>query len=437
MNLVGPGSRILLSRLVQVAANAAVVIIVAKILGPVGQGHYSLTLALGLLTASFLAGGQGIAAVPILRQGRVPRNRVFQAQLLWVGGASLVLLGLAWLTLMSGPSAFMAAHLGWFPGMGFLLSGAVLGILLFEVFSYDLLAQGRLVVGAVINGTRALTHLLLALVVLLVSVLTLGKAVGLVAVAQFLGGILVVTVAARELKQGRSAPDPQAGNLNSPSLTGNSLPSLAWQLARRGWVGQLSAVAYFLLLRLDQGLLEHFRGAAEVGVYSVAVYFGEMLWLLPGALTPLLVHSAAAGDADPQRDGDSLRAVRLGFLVTLCAGIPLFFLAEPMLSLLAGGAYAASGQALRALLPGIVMFAPGAVLAGDFIGRGRSHWNTQASLITLGINIGAGLWLIPRFGAVGAGWASSIAYACGSMIMITRFLAVSGTSLRTLIFGRP
>ena len=35
-------------------------------------------------------------------------------------------------------------------------------------------------------------------------------------------------------------------------------------------------------------------GAAEVGIYSLAVYVGELLWLLPGALTPLLVHSSAA-----------------------------------------------------------------------------------------------------------------------------------------------
>ncbi len=437
MNLVGPGSRILLSRMLQVAANAAVVVIVAKILGPTGQGHYSLTVALGLLTASFLAGGQGLAAVPLLRQGRIPGGRIFRAQLLWVGGALAVLAGLAAVTLLPGPAAFMASHLGWFRGMGFLLSGAVMGILLFEIFSYDLLAKGRLVVGSVINGTRASLHFVLALAVVLTSVMTLGRAVGLVAVAQLFGGVLVVVVAARALANGGPSPSRGGERQQGDSPAGLSLPAVAGYLARRGWLGQLSAVAYFLLLRLDQALLENFRGAAEVGVYSVAVYFGEMLWLLPGALTPLLVHSASVGEGEPARDLDSLRAARLGFLVTLGVGVPLFFLAVPLLSLLAGGEYSASGQALRALLPGIVVFAPGAVLAGDFIGRGLPHWNTQASVATLAINIAAGLWLIPRYGAVGAGWASSIAYTCGSLIMIVRFLSVSGFSLRVLITGKP
>ena len=74
------------------------------------------------------------------------------------------------------------------------------------------------------------------------------------------------------------------------------------------WLGQLSAVAYFLLLRLDQGMLEYYRGAAEVGIYSIAVYVGEMLWLLPGALTPLLVHSSSASADDPARDRNAARA---------------------------------------------------------------------------------------------------------------------------------
>jgi len=185
-------------------------------------------------------------------------------------------------------------------------------------------------------------------------------------------------------------------------------------------------VAYFLLLRLDQGLLEYFCGAAEVGIYSVGVYAGEMLWLLPGALTPLLVHSSAASGDSGERDATAVRALRLGLGVTLVAAIPLYLLAGPLLELLAGGQFAGSGPALRALLPGIVAFAPGAVLAGDFIGRGKPHWNTQASGLTVVVNVVFGLILIPEGGAVGAAWASSIAYAVGASVMLLRFYQATG-----------
>jgi O-antigen/teichoic acid export membrane protein len=161
-----------------------------------------------------------------------------------------------------------------------------------------------------------------------------------------------------------------------------------------------------------------------VGIYSVAVYVGEMLWLLPGAITPLLVHSSADDGGSPRRDNTAVRAVQFGFLLTLAAALPLYFLAEPLLKLLAGGEYAGSGPALRALLPGIVLFAPGAVLAGDFIGRGKPHWNTQASAATVVVNLLVAWQLIPLYGPVGAAWSSTIAYAVGAGVMLVRFRSV-------------
>ena len=188
--------------------------------------------------------------------------------------------------------------------------------------------------------------------------------------------------------------------------------------------------------RLDQALVLNWHGAAEVGIYSVAVHMGEMLWLLPGGMTPLLVHTSAASASDPDRDRTASRAVRLGILVTLAAAIPLAVVAGPLLSLLAGGAYAGAAESLRALLPGIVAFAPGAVLSGDFIGRGKPHWNTQASLLTLAVNLAMGLLLIPEHGAVGAAWSSTIAYCCGSLLMIIRFRQTTGLSIRSALRHR-
>jgi len=450
MKLVAAGAKILFSRVGQVLANAAVVLVVAKILGPEGQGHYSLTVALVMLLAALLGGGMGLAAVPPLRQAKVPLKKMLKAQLLWAG-AMVLLLGLAaWWSTAAGPAAVLGQRLGWLPGLGFVAALAAVGFLGFDIFSYDLLARGRLVVGAAVNGSRAFGHLLLIGLLATTGALTFGHSVGVFALAQFGGMLAILAILLREARRpppatvdlsirefigstGVPDPDPDAvpGDLASRSLAGLILYNL-----RRGWLGQISAVAYFLLLRLDQGLLEYYRGAAEVGIYSIAVYMGEMLWLLPGALTPLLVHSSAAHASDPDRDRTAARAVRLGLLLTLAAGVPLYFLAEPLLALLAGGEYQASGVALRALLPGIVAFAPGVVLAGDFIGRGKPHWNTQASALTVVINVIAGVILIPRHGPVGAAWASSIAYAAGSAVMLARFRQITRMSLRGLILGR-
>jgi O-antigen/teichoic acid export membrane protein len=450
MKLVAAGAKILFSRVGQVLANAVVVLVVAKTLGPEGQGHYSLTVALSMLLAALLGGGMGLAAVPPLRQDKVPAGRMVKAQLVWALGMVGVLLLLAWWSTDGDPAEVLNQRLGWFVGVGFLAALAASGFLGFEIFSYDLLARGRLVVGAAVNGGRALGHLALILALALTGTLTFGRTVGVFALAQVAGMVAMLIILLKEIR--RPAPvNPEVsireiiGRAGFPQdsvdkipadLGQRSLPGLILYNLKHGWLGQISAVAYFLLLRLDQGLLEYYRGAAEVGIYSIAVYVGEMLWLLPGALTPLLVHSSAAHASDPDRDRTAARAVRLGILLTLAAGLPLFILAEPLLALLAGGEYQGSGLALRALLPGIVAFAPGVVLAGDFIGRGKPHWNTQASALTVVVNVIAGVTLIPQHGPAGAAWASSIAYACGSAVMLARFRQITGMSLRGLILGR-
>ena len=192
MKLVEAGSKILFSRVGQVLANAAVVMIVAHILGPEGQGHYSLTVALVMLLASLLGGGMGLAAVPPLRQEKIRPQRMLAAQLGWTAAMVLVLIGLAATSTGGRLAGLLGRHLGWSDGVGYLAALAAVGILGFETFSYDLLARGRLVVGAAVNGVRATGHLGLVAALALGGALTFERTVGAFAVAQFCGMAMVL-----------------------------------------------------------------------------------------------------------------------------------------------------------------------------------------------------------------------------------------------------
>ena len=152
MRLVAAGGRILYSRIWQVLANAAVIFVVAKTLGPTGQGHYSLTVAVAQLSSALLAGGMGLAAVPPLRRGLVTAPRMVKVQTVWLLMMATVLILAGAVTQVAGIAGFLGDQLGWTRGVGFLAALAALGLLIFEVFSYDLLARGRLVIGAAVNG---------------------------------------------------------------------------------------------------------------------------------------------------------------------------------------------------------------------------------------------------------------------------------------------
>ena len=284
MTMVGAGSRILAWRVVQKAANALAVLLAAKALGPVGQGHYALTMTLTLVLASVLNGGVGLAAVPALRRGDVAPRRALAAQALWsavIGG----LLTLAALTLPgSSLWAELTTRLGWDVATMLAAAVTVLALLTFDVHSYDLLVAGRLVTGTLLGALRASAHLAILGGLAFLGELTLPAAIISYAAVHTAAAVAIAVAAWRVVPRMAQAAAPPAGP---------ALPQLAGRLLRAGWLGQLSGVSYLLLLRADQGFLEFGHGAAAVGIYSVAVWAAEMLWLLPEAINPLLVHASA------------------------------------------------------------------------------------------------------------------------------------------------
>jgi O-antigen/teichoic acid export membrane protein len=356
-----------------------------------------------------------------------------------VVGVTVLLVILLFSLRGTGIAAVASERLGWTMGVAAVAGAAVVALVVFDIVNYDLLAIGRLVVGAGVNLARALVHLAIVVALVFVVGISLANAVTAYTAAQLAAAfvLLALLISSRAAATGShpsvTAPD---GSADESRPIGLSQPRL-WRLVagnlKRGWVGQVSVVSYLLMLRLDQGLVAHFHGAAVVGVYSLAVWAGELLWLIPGALTPLLVHSSAASDADRGRDTSAARAVRLGLSATFLAAVPVGVLAPLLFARLSGGVYAGASPALWALLPGIVAVAPATVLAGDFIGRGHPAWNAQASVLVVFAGIALGLWLIPPYGAVGASIASSLSYACGTVLMLARFRRTTGLAYRTIL----
>lgn len=424
MRLALAGSQVLLWRTLQKGAGVLLAVAVMQGLGPEGNGRYSLSIAAITVLAALLSGGVGLASVPRLHGGDDPPRRIVRAQAAWFGVVLLVLLVLGTAVRFGPAWPWCVESLGWSGALLVAALVAVMGIVVYETANYDLLAAGRVVVGSLTAGLRA--SLLAAATAALVLVVGAGVDAALVAFA-------VVHLASAAVL----LPRAWRALWRLPAAGGGrrSLPALVAHLVRQGWLGQLSALIYLLLLRLDQFLIEGFLDVEAVGLYAAAAWITELLWLVPEALNPLLVHTSSSRQAD-DRDQTAARAVRLGLGLTAAAALPLALVAEPLLGLLRGGAFLPAVDPLWILLPGAVAFAPGVILAGDFIGRGRPHWNTQASAITVAVNVALCLWWLPRLGIAGAAWASTVAYAVGSAVMVVRFRRLTGLSWATILIPR-
>jgi O-antigen/teichoic acid export membrane protein len=113
--------------------------------------------------------------------------------------------------------------------------------------------------------------------------------------------------------------------------------------------------------------------------------------------------------------------------------VGLFLLSQWVVVLLYSSEYVPAVHLFRILLPGIVFLSGGRILANDIAGRGKPLLNTYVGGIGLTIQVLLNLVWIPRFGATGAAWATTISYGLTSAGWLLLYMRLSGNSLTTVV----
>ena len=216
----------------------------------------------------------------------------------------------------------------------------------------------------------------------------------------------------------------------------NQLPwradfSLFRRMLRYGLKFHISILAGALIFRADLLVVNHFRGAAEAGVYSVASQVAMMLMLLPGVIGTLLFPRIAS-DPDPHGELTSrvTRHTALIMLMVCLATAPL----SVVLPVLYGPAFAEASVQLVILLPGVFLIGVESVLAQHFGAIGLPRAIPIFWLITLFLNLVLVLALVPAFGGRGAAAASTVSYTLIFGLIILYFRRQSGTSISDVLF---
>jgi len=205
---------------------------------------------------------------------------------------------------------------------------------------------------------------------------------------------------------------------------------LAWRpdlgrmrrLLKDSWPMMLAAMAIMVYMRIDQVMLKSMVGDAAVGVYAAALKVSEAWYFIPMALTasafPSQVRARERGAAfigARLRKSFNLMAM-LGYAVAL----PLSLLARPLVGLLYGPGFAEAGPILAVHVWAGLFLCIG--LSRDYwlVGEKRTELALMSTLLGAAVNVGLNLWLIPRYGGLGAAWATVAAqafYALGFDLM--------------------
>lgn len=214
---------------------------------------------------------------------------------------------------------------------------------------------------------------------------------------------------------------------------GRNLVRYAWRvdvaLLRRmiayGVKSHVSILASVIILRADLFVVNHFRGPAEAGVYSVASQFGFLLMLLPGVIATLLFPRVTA-EQDARGETTCLVTRYTTFIMFLCclAAAPFSLL----LPVLYGDAFSDATRLLLILLPGVYLMGLESVLVQHFNALGLPRAIPLYWVITLALNLILVFALVPRFGARGAAVASTISYAAIFALVAFHFHSSTGRS---------
>jgi O-antigen/teichoic acid export membrane protein len=198
------------------------------------------------------------------------------------------------------------------------------------------------------------------------------------------------------------------------------------RMARYGAKFHVAVVASLIIFRADLLIVNHFRGQAEAGSYSVASQMAMLLMMLPGVIATLIFPRATAGrEAADRLVMRATRHTAFIMLVVCLVAAPLGFL----LPLLYGAAFRDVPAQLLILLPGVYLVGVESVLVQYFSGTGLPLAIPLFWLLTLLLNLLLNVMFVPTFGARGAAAASTASYALIFLLVASYFRKKTGQGL--------
>lgn len=187
---------------------------------------------------------------------------------------------------------------------------------------------------------------------------------------------------------------------------------VAKELLSSGWPVLLGSIVSMIGLRIDQVMLGQMTDAKELGVYAAAVRVAELWFFIPSAIiASVFPNIIRAREVD---EGEFYRRLQRLYNFLAFAGyavaIPVTFLSPFVINLLYGEAYSAAAPML-VLLIWSDLFINLAMARGAYLFAMNWTWilfwvNVAAAVTNVALN----LFLIPRYGGIGAAIASCLAY---------------------------
>ena len=392
------------------------VMLVARELGSEGQGQYSLLVLFPIIIYTFLNLGTPAASVYFVAQNKYSLREIYSTNIFSCLLLSILSFLLGLVIVFHYKGYFFEGISDWF-----LISVLMVMPILFTQKNLQTLFQGKedfekFNVIVVLNQFG-----LLFFSVLFVWVMKLGV-IGAV-MSFFSAQLLMMLVSLFLLRNsyGLFIPNSFSCAYLKDSLT-------------YGIKGHISNVLTFINYRFDMFIIAFLMDDMAVGIYSIAVALSEKIWIISQSVSSVLFARVSSLKTDLERNEFTIVVARNMLMITAFGGVFLAFAGQWLIVPLFGIEYADSIEPFLWLIPGVVFFSLGRIVANDFAGRGKPEINTYVSLVVAVTNIGLNFLMIPKYGVLGAALATSASYVLDVLLKSFVFCWSNQVSIFDLIF---
>lgn len=212
--------------------------------------------------------------------------------------------------------------------------------------------------------------------------------------------------------------------------SGRSVGELIREQFRFGTKSSLATAAAYINLRIDVFLISALLGPRLLGIYTLAVSTGELLWSI-GLPVVWAALENIAGDPFHEAAALSARLMRYVVALQVVLGGVLFIFGPWLIVHVYGAAFESAGTVLRILLPGLVVYAVETFL-GYFI-----LVQIKRPLLLFAVQLSSAaactvltLLTLDRFGINGAAMATTVTYAGVVAFKSLYFRRKTGIGLR-------
>lgn len=210
-----------------------------------------------------------------------------------------------------------------------------------------------------------------------------------------------------------------------------TFPQLKFALSF-SFLAYLANVFQFLSYRMDFWFVEHYSGSIQLGMYSLAVNLAQLLWLLPQAISSVLI-IYSGGNRTKEIVQQTNQLCRVAFTAICSVALVLLCTMQLVIPLLYGAEYAPSSVLFKLLLIGIVPFTLTTIIAAYFAGQGNIKVNLVCSLIGFVVCFSLDVLLIPSLGNVGAAIATVSSYFVSTLYIVAMYIKRTNVSLLSIV----